>query len=297
MRLFIALPLPANVTAALERIEQGVPAARWVPAENMHLTLRFIGEADGGAFEDLVEALAEVVVEPFTLEIAGVGHFERRLMPTTLWAGVVASSPLLHLQRKIERACRNAGFPPEGRKFAPHVTLARLRKGDVLTHCFRPFPGAPAHYDGRVREEGLDARERGVIFDVGHGGGSFGWKTAEDMLANDFKPDCISSDVHSLSIEGPAYDQLVTMSKFLRLGMSDVEVIKASTVGPANAISRPELGALVVGTPGDASVLSVEDGDFTLRDVKGLERQAGQHFRAHGMVMRGAWRSTLPPIA
>ena len=184
-------------------------------------------------------------------------------------------------------------YPPPSRK----ETLARLRKGDVLTHCFRPFPGAPAHYDGRVREEVLDARERGVIFDVGHGGGSFGWKTAEDMLANDFKPDCISSDVHSLSIEGPAYDQLVTMSKFLRLGMSDVEVIKASTVGPANAISRPELGSLVVGTPGDASVLSVEDGDFTLRDVKGLERQAGQHFRAHGMVMRGAWRSTLPPIA
>tara|TARA_R110002096_G_scaffold12798_1_gene45664 strand:+ start:690 stop:1262 length:573 start_codon:yes stop_codon:yes gene_type:complete len=132
MRLFIALPLPANVTAALERIEQGVPAARWVPAENMHLTLRFIGEADGGAFEDLVEALAEVVVEPFTLEIAGVGHFERRLMPTTLWAGVVASSPLLHLQRKIERACRNAGFPPEGRKFAPHVTLARLGATDPV---------------------------------------------------------------------------------------------------------------------------------------------------------------------
>ena len=130
MRLFVALPLPATVTGALERIEQGVPAARWVPPENMHLTLRFIGEADGGAFEDLIEALADVVVPPFTLSIAGVGHFERRLMPTTLWAGVEPSPPLLHLQRKIERACRNAGFLPEGRKFSPHVTLARLGATD-----------------------------------------------------------------------------------------------------------------------------------------------------------------------
>lgn len=184
-------------------------------------------------------------------------------------------------------------YPPPSRK----ETLALLRKGDVLTHCFRPFPGAPSHYDGRVREEVLAARERGVIFDVGHGGGSFGWNTAEDMVAAGFLPDCISSDVHSLSIEGPAYDQLVTMSKFLWLGMSETEVIRASTQGPANAISRPELGSLAIGTPGDASVLSVEEGEFVLRDVKGLERQAGKHFRAHGMVMGGSWRSTLPPIA
>lgn len=183
-------------------------------------------------------------------------------------------------------------YPPPSRK----ETLARLRKGDVLTHCFRPFPGAPSHYDGRVREEVLEARARGVIFDVGHGGGSFGWKTAEDMLANDFKPDCISSDVHTIAIEGPAFDQLVTMTKFLRLGMTETEVIRASTKGPANAISRPELGSLAIGTPGDASVLSLEEGDFTLRDVKGLERQSDKHFRAHGMVMGGSWRATLPPI-
>ena len=116
-------------------------------------------------------------------------------------------------------------------------------------------------------------------------------------MASGFYPDCISSDVHSLSIEGPAFDQLVTMSKFLHLGMSEAEVIRASTQGPANAISRPELGSLEIGTPGDASVLSIEEGDFTLRDVKGLERHAGKHFRAHGMVMRGSWRSALPPIA
>jgi dihydroorotase len=178
-------------------------------------------------------------------------------------------------------------YPPPSRK----EVLGKLRKGDVLTHCFRPFPGAPSHYDGRVREEVLDARARGVIFDVGHGGGSFGWMTAEAMLQAGFMPDCISSDVHTLSQDGPAFDQLVTMSKFLYLGMSETEVIHASTEGPANAISRPELGSLAIGTPGDASVLSVEDGDFPMMDVKGLTRPGKKHFRAHGMVMRGSWRS------
>jgi dihydroorotase len=179
-------------------------------------------------------------------------------------------------------------YPPPSRK----ETLARLRKGDVLTHCFRPFPGAPAHYDGRVREEVLEARERGVIFDIGHGGGSFGWKTAEDMVGNGFLPDCISSDVHTLSEDGPAYDQLVTMSKFLYLGMTPTEIIRASTEGPANAISRPELGSLAIGTQGDASVLSIEDGERALQDAKGLDRIGNQHFKAEGMVMRGSWRST-----
>ena len=179
-------------------------------------------------------------------------------------------------------------YPPPSRK----ETLARLRKGDVLTHCFRPFPGAPSHMDGRIREEVLDARARGIFFDVGHGGGSFGWMTAEAMVGNGFLPDCISSDVHSISQDGPAFDQLVTMSKFLHLGMREAEVIRASTEGPAKAISRPELGSLEVGTVGDASVLTIEDGEFPLHDVKGLERRGSRHFRAAGMVMRGSWRTT-----
>lgn len=132
MRLFVALPMPTPVTSALERIQQGVPATRWVPPENMHLTLRFIGEVDGAAFEDLVEALAEVVVEPFELQVAGVGHFETRRQPTALWAGVRPSPALKRLQAKVERAAQTAGFPPERRKFAPHVTLARLGDTDPV---------------------------------------------------------------------------------------------------------------------------------------------------------------------
>jgi dihydroorotase len=103
--------------------------------------------------------------------------------------------------------------------------LTRLRCGDILTHCFRPFPNAPVQPDGRIREEVLEARRRGVIFDIGHGSGSFGFRTAEAMLTAGFPPDVISSDVHALSIKGPAFDQLVTMSKFLCLGMELIDVI------------------------------------------------------------------------
>jgi len=105
----------------------------------------------------------------------------------------------------------------------------RLRPGDVLTHVFRPFPNSPALPGGGVRDAVLDARKRGVIFDIGHGMGSFGWATARTMLEAGFTPDVISSDVHKLCIDGPAVDQLTTMSKFLHFGMNLDDVITAST--------------------------------------------------------------------
>src|SRR5205807_7766703 len=116
--------------------------------------------------------------------------------------------------------------------------LSRLRRGDVITPGFRPFPNAPVRADGAVREGVLEARRRGVVFDIGHGGGSFGFRTAEHMLEAGFLPDVISSDVHTLSIDGPAFDQLVTMSKFLVLGIGVGEVNAASTAAPAGAIGR-----------------------------------------------------------
>src|SRR5215472_5187241 len=137
--------------------------------------------------------------------------------------------------------------------------LSRLRHGDILTHCFRPFPNAPVERDGRIREEVLEARRRGVIFDIGHGSGSFGFRTAEAMLTAGFLPDVISSDVHALSINGPAFDQLVTMSKFLCLGMELIDVIRASTAAPATALGRTDIGMLHVGAVGDATVLELAD--------------------------------------
>ena len=110
----------------------------------------------------------------------------------------------------------------------------------------------------------LAARERGVIFDIGHGKGSFAFKTARAMLANGFMPDVISSDVHTLCIEGPAFDQVTTMSKFLCLGMSLYDVIAASTVNAAMAMKRPELGTFKPGSVGDATILDIKDGRLRL---------------------------------
>jgi dihydroorotase len=167
--------------------------------------------------------------------------------------------------------------------------LAMLRPGDVLTHAFRPFPNSPATAQGTVKPAVLEARKRGVLFDIGHGKGSFAFKTARAMLANGFEPDTISSDVHQLCIEGPAFDQVTTMSKFLCLGMSLPAVIKASTVNAAMAIRRPEYGSLKVGSLGDATVLSVREGQFDYVDVVGEHLIGDRRIVSEGVVLKGKW--------
>jgi dihydroorotase len=176
-------------------------------------------------------------------------------------------------------------FPPPSRL----EVMTRLRRGDVLTHCFRPFPNAPVKADGRVREEVLAARERGVIFDIGHGQGSFGFGTARAMLEAGFLPDVISSDVHCLSIQGPAFDLLHTLSKFLVLGVPLATVIRAATVAPAAALGRTELGTFKPGAVGDASIIAIEEGQFTYHDVLGEPFQGTKKLAAKGVVLAGRW--------
>ncbi|MEI7600730.1 MAG: amidohydrolase/deacetylase family metallohydrolase [Aestuariivirga sp.] len=167
--------------------------------------------------------------------------------------------------------------------------IGMLRPGDVLTHAFRPFPNSPATAQGTVKAAVLAARKRGVLFDIGHGMGSFAFKTARAMLANGFPPDTISSDVHALCINGPAFDQLTTMSKFLCLGMSLPDVIKASTENAAFALKRPELGSLKPGSVGDATILSVDEGSFDYVDVVGEHLEGRQRITSRGVVIGGTW--------
>ena len=167
--------------------------------------------------------------------------------------------------------------------------LARLRPGDILTHAFRPFPNSPATAQGTVKRAVIEARQRGVLFDIGHGKGSFAFKTARAMLANGFLPDTISSDVHALCIKGPAFDQVTTMSKFLCLGMPLTEVIAASTVNAAFALKRPELGSLKPGSVGDATILSVKEGRFDYVDVVGEHLTGNRRIVSEGVVLAGRW--------
>jgi dihydroorotase len=167
--------------------------------------------------------------------------------------------------------------------------LAMLRPGDVLTHAFRPFPNAPVTAQGAVKPALREARARGVLFDIGHGKGSFAFRTARAMLAGGFLPDTISSDVHQLCIEGPAFDQVTTMSKMLCLGMSLTDVIAASTVNAAVALKRMEYGTLKVGALGDATVLAVRDGAFDYVDTRGEHMEGAQRITAEGVVLKGRW--------
>src|SRR5882672_12647799 len=172
--------------------------------------------------------------------------------------------------------------------------IARLRPGDVLTHAFRPCPNSPASAQGTVKRAVIDARQRGVLFDIGHGKGSFAFKTARAMLANGFKPDTVSSDVHTLCINGPAFDQVTTMSKLLCLGMPLTEVIAASTVNAAFALKRPELGSLKPGSVGDATILSIKDGRFDYVDVVGEHLTGDRKIASQGVVIAGRWWHPQP---
>jgi dihydroorotase len=176
-------------------------------------------------------------------------------------------------------------FPPPSYE----EVLERLRPGDVLTHAFRPFPNAPIDHQGKVKRAVMDARARGVKFDIGHGKGSFAYKTARAMLANGFYPDTISSDVHALCIEGPAYDQVTTMSKFLCMGMPLNDVIAASTVNAGIALQRPELGSFKPGCVGDATIITIADGKFDYEDVTGEHMIGDKRILSEGVVIGGRW--------
>src|SRR5581483_10638967 len=167
--------------------------------------------------------------------------------------------------------------------------LSRLRPGDVLTHAFRPFPNSPATAQGTIKPVVIEARKRGVFFDIGHGKGSFAFKTARAMLANGFMPDTISSDIHKLCIDGPAFDQVTTMSKFLCMGVPLSDVIAASTVNAATALKRPELGSIKPGNVGDATILTVDEGSFDYVDVVGEHLDGKQKLTSRGVVIGGRW--------
>jgi 2'-5' RNA ligase len=126
MRLFVGVELPFELREKLAEIAGGLPGARWVPAENYHLTLRFIGEVAPNTAEEIDLALAALRGRSFPLVLSGVGVFEKGGRAVALWAGVERCQRLDHLQAKIETALQRAGLEPVRRRFAPHVTLARL---------------------------------------------------------------------------------------------------------------------------------------------------------------------------
>lgn len=127
-RLFVALRPPAAIRDILIDAMGGVPGARWQSDEQIHLTLRFIGEVDRRQAEDVAAALLDVRAAPFPIALNGSGRFGEGSRSGSLWIGVSPHPPLVVLHKKVEQACRRAGLPPEGRAYLPHVTVARLAR-------------------------------------------------------------------------------------------------------------------------------------------------------------------------
>jgi dihydroorotase len=147
----------------------------------------------------------------------------------------------------------------------PELILERMRPGDIHTHVFaQQFPIIDEQ--GRVFDHLFRARDRGVIFDLGHGAASFWFRNAVPAIAQGFVPDSISTDLHTRNLNGPVIDIAETMSKVLAMGVPLPEVIARSTVAPAREIGRPELGTLAPGAEADVAVFALDEGDFGLVD-------------------------------
>jgi len=214
---------------------------------------------------------------------------------------VIAKHGIEPLKRAIS-ACEQAGV---GAKVMCHIggvetrelmsqILDTLRPGDILTHCYSGFPNVAGDFtnivqDGRVIPAAMSAKQRGVIFDIGHGGGSFDYTVAEAAIQQDCLPDTISSDIHVFSGNTPGMPYLTwVMSKFLGLGFSLEQVVAMATLKPAAVINRlPKLGTLQIGAPGDVSILELVEGPVSFVDTHNNKREGKVHLKPVQTVAAG----------
>ncbi|MEY4270192.1 MAG: hypothetical protein RLZZ58_1408 [Pseudomonadota bacterium] len=128
-RLFVALRPPRAIRQQLTGIMHGIAGARWQSDDQLHLTLRFIGEVDHHRAEDVAAALGSIHADVITARLSGIGAFERRDAPHMVWAGIDPFAALHALHRKVDQACLRVGIAPDNRAFQPHITVARLNRG------------------------------------------------------------------------------------------------------------------------------------------------------------------------
>ncbi len=130
MRLFVAIPLPEEVKAQLLQLQKPIDGLQWSDKDQLHLTLRFIGETDGATTKKIAANLRELEASPFRMQITGLGSFPQGSNPRVIWAGIKENEYLTELQADIEEICREAGLEPDNRSFKPHVTLGRNKNAD-----------------------------------------------------------------------------------------------------------------------------------------------------------------------
>ncbi len=169
-------------------------------------------------------------------------------------------------------------FPTLPERTYQELILKKARPGDIHTHVFaQQFPILDD--DGKVEKHMHEARERGVIFDLGHGAGSFWFRNAVPAIQQGFIPDSISTDLHTGNVAGVVVDMMTTMSKILNIGVPLEKVIEMSTVAPAREINRPELGTLSPGATADVAVLALDEGNFSFVDCEKTTMQGTERLR------------------
>jgi dihydroorotase len=175
--------------------------------------------------------------------------------------------------------------------FAPPETdqvMELMKPGDVITHCYNRHTLGILDENGKVKKSVRDARARGVLFDVGHGLGSFNFEAAKKALDDGFVADTISTDIYNLNVNGPVYDMPTTMSKLMYLGMSFDDVLSRTTIAPAKIVNRVEgMGTLKVGGPADLALLAIEEGSFPLTDSQKNTVNAKQRVASKLSICRG----------
>jgi dihydroorotase len=176
--------------------------------------------------------------------------------------------------------------------------LPQLRRGDIVTHCFHGNEGGILDSAGRVIRAALSARERGVLFDIGHGVGSFAYRVARPAIEQGFPADTVSSDLHAHNADWPVFDLATTLSKLLHVGMALDQVILAATATPARAIGMADgAGTLAPGADADLSVLELRTGHWTLPDAAGQSEVVERLLVPRMVVRAGRIRDVEPPPA
>jgi len=229
-------------------------------------------DRDIGELEDIRWARVEPAVETarhFADSIVGI--------KVRLSEAIVGANDVVALGRAIEAANhikKPVMIHIGGTRHPLEEIFGKLRPGDIVTHSFTARPPGIITDSGKLLPAALEARKRGVIFDVGHGAGSFGFKVAEQAMEQGFAPATISSDIHVYNLRGPVFDLVTTLSKFLHLGIPLDDVIALATLHPARAIGRlGEFGTLKPGSVADISVLKLQEGPVTFVDAQGDRRE------------------------
>jgi dihydroorotase len=242
---------------------------------------RNIGELDDLRYADVDRAVK--MCEAYKEDIVGIKIRMSR--------NIVGENGKEGLKRARE-VCEATGLPlmlhPNASPLSLSDMFDEMRAGDIMTHCFHKSDTGVIDTDGKVRPEAVKAvQEDGILFDVGHGAGSFAFEVAEAAMSQDLLPGTISSDLHKYNIDGPVYSLALTMSKFLHLGLSLEEVIRKVTSAPAAAMGMlDEIGVIREGTCADLTLFRIIEDAVELRDAIGGTR-TGERSIEHVSTVRG----------